>query len=66
MSVFKAAIVPRLETPPVIKAMINASSYAITSFSIEMRSIQVSIAPWRACLAYQPQQHPLQTNTDSG
>ena len=44
MSVFKAAIVPRLETPPVISAMINASRYAISSFSIEMRSIQVGVA----------------------
>lgn len=40
--------------------MINASRYAITSFSIEMRSIQVDIAPWRAYLTYRPQQHPLQ------
>ncbi len=47
MSVFKAAIVPRLETPPVISAMINASRNAITSFSIEMHSIQVGIALWR-------------------
>jgi len=47
MSVFKAAIVPRLETQPVISAMTNASRNAITSFSIEMRSIQVGIAPWR-------------------
>ncbi|MFS1420497.1 hypothetical protein BCU26_016625 [Vibrio splendidus] len=62
MSVFKAAIVPRLETPPVISAMINASTNSITSFSIEMRSIQVGIAPWRAYLAYPLQQHLPQTN----
>ncbi|MEZ8056812.1 hypothetical protein [Vibrio splendidus] len=59
MSVFKAAIVPRLETPPVISAMITASRNAITSFYIEMRSIQVGVA-------YRPHQHPPQTNTDSG
>ncbi|MFA0125864.1 hypothetical protein AB4400_31355, partial [Vibrio sp. 10N.261.48.A2] len=47
MSVFKAAIVPRLETQPVINAMTNASRNAITSFSIEIRNIQVGIAPWR-------------------
>ncbi|PMM39405.1 hypothetical protein BCT54_13955 [Vibrio splendidus] len=63
MSVFKAAIVPSLGTLPVINTMINTSRNAATSFciEIEMRIIQVGIAPWRACLAYR-----LQTNTDSG
>ncbi|MEZ9514843.1 hypothetical protein AB4240_08495 [Vibrio splendidus] len=66
MSVFKAAIVPRLEIQSVIRAMINASRNAITSYYIEIRSIQVGIAPWRTCLAYQRQQHPRQTSKDWG
>ncbi|WP_171312787.1 hypothetical protein [Vibrio splendidus] len=66
MSVFNAAIVPRLETQPVISAMINASRNAITSFSIEPRRIQIAIAQWRACLAYRLQLHLRQTSKDWG